>query len=140
MLITNFMIIIIPMLLVKYIVKVLQVPYQYMGAAIVFVAMVGAFSLNNTIFDVWVTAIFGVLGYLMIRYGYSTSALTLGMILGPMLERGLRQSLLMFQGDASLFLGRPIAIGLLITAAIAVVVPYVFSFLQYCRSRIGENS
>jgi TctA family transporter len=102
--------------------------------------MVGAFSLNNTIFDVWVTAIFGVLGYLMIRYGYSTSALTLGMILGPILERGLRQSLLMFQGDASLFLGRPIAIGLLITAAIAVVVPYVFSFLQYCRSRIGENS
>lgn len=140
MLITNLLIIIIPMLLVKYIVKVLQVPYQYMGAAIVFVAMVGAFSLNNRVFDVWVTAVFGVLGYLMIRYGYSTSALTLGMILGPMLERGLRQSLLMFQGDASLFLGRPIAVTLLVAAAIAITVPYFFSICRYCRSGTRENT
>lgn len=140
MLITNLLIIVVPMLLVKYIVKVLQVPYQYMGAAIVFVAMVGAFSLNNRLFDVWITACFGVLGYLMIRYGYSTSALTLGMVLGPMLERGLRQSLLMFQGDASMFFGRPIAMTLLATAVLAIVVPYIFSFFRYCRSSSVKNT
>lgn len=139
MLIANILIIFLPMILVKYIVKVLQVPYQYMGAGIMFVAMVGAFSLNNRIYDVWVTAAFGILGYLMIRYEYSASALTLGMVLGPMLERGLRQSIMMFSGDIGMFATRPIAMLLLAIAALVIIVPYGAVFYKWSLSKCNKS-
>jgi putative tricarboxylic transport membrane protein len=130
MLISNVMIIFIPIILIRYIVKILQVPYEYMGAVIIFVAMVGAFSLNNRIYDVWVTVIFGVLGYIMLRYEYSPAALTLGMILGPMLEKGVRQSLMMFGGDFTLFLERPIALAMLAVALMVIILPNLGLFFK----------
>ena len=140
MLVTNILIIFVPMLLVRYIVKVLQVPYEYMGAAIIFVAMVGAFSLNNRMLDVWITAIFGVMGYVLVRYEYSLSALTLGLVLGPLLERGFRHSMLMFEGDSSRFLTRPIAMGLLAVAAIVLVVPYIGMLHTWYASRCKKGA
>jgi putative tricarboxylic transport membrane protein len=111
-----------------------------MGAAIIFVAMVGAFSLNNRMYDVWITAIFGVMGYLLVRYGYSLSALTLGLVLGTMLEKGLRHSLLIFAGDASKFLTRPIAMSLLAVAAIVLIVPYISILYKWYGSRLAKGN
>ncbi len=140
MLLTNILIIFVPMLMVRYIVKVLQVPYEYMGAAIIFVAMVGAFSLNNRMLDVWITAIFGVMGFLLVRYEYSMSALTLGLVLGPMMERGLRHSLLMFGGDTSKILDRPVAMTLLTVAAIVLIVPYMTMMYGWYAARCKKGA
>ena len=140
MLITNVLIIFVPLILVRYIVKILQVPYEYMGAAIIFVAMVGAFSLNNRMYDVWITAIFGVMGYLLVRYEYSLSALTLGLVLGTMLEKGLRHSLLMFAGDSSKFFTRPIAMSLLAVAAIVLIVPYISMLYKWYAFRLAKGN
>lgn len=110
MLIVNILILFVPKYLIKYIVKVLQIPFKYMGVAIMFVAMIGAFAINNRIQDVWLTLIFGVVGFIMTKYQYSPAAMALGLILGPILEKNFRQMLLIYRGDYGQFFTRPIAV------------------------------
>ena len=116
MLIVNILILFVPKYLIKYIVKVLQIPFKYMGAAIMFVAIIGAFAINNRIQDVFLTLIFGLLGFVMTKFKYSPAAMALGLILGPILEKNFRQMLQINRGDLSLFFTRPIAMVMLAIA------------------------
>lgn len=120
MLIVNILILFVPKYLIKYIVKVLQVPFKYMGVAIMFVAMIGAFAINNRIQDVWLTLIFGLIGFLMTKYQYSPAAMALGLILGPILEKNFRQMLQIYRGEYSLFFSRPIAVVMTVIALILI--------------------
>lgn len=116
MLIVNILILFVPKYLIKYIVKVLQVPFKYMGVGIMFVAMIGAFAINNRIQDIWLTLIFGLLGFVMTKYQYSPAAMALGLILGPILEKNFRQMLQIYRGDYAQFFSRPIAVVMLAVA------------------------
>ena len=79
----------------------------------------------------WVTLIFGVIGYLMVRFDYPVAALALGLVLGPILESNLRRGLMLHDGDATVFLTRPLSAGLLL-AAVALL---IFSIWGSRRSR-----
>jgi TctA family transporter len=80
------------------------------------------YSTNNNTFDVWMVAIFGVVGYMFIKLGCEPAPLLLGLILGPMMEENLRRALLLSRGSWSVFVTRPISAGLLVAAALMVVI------------------
>ena len=100
----------------------LKVPYRLMFPAIVLFCCVGAFAINNSVVDVYVMLVCGVLGYFFIKVGVETAPLLLGMVLGPMLEENLRRAMMISGGDFSVFVTRPISAVLLGVAALLIVI------------------
>lgn len=104
-------------------VRALRVPYTILMALIVVFCITGAYAQNNKLWDVGQMLIFGVLGYLMRRLDFSPAALTLALVLGPLAERALRQSLIISDAGLLIFFTRPIAAALTLAALAAVAVP-----------------
>jgi TctA family transporter len=103
-------------------IKLLSVPYRWLFPAIVLFCSIGVYSTNNNTFDIWMVAIFGVIGYLFIKLGAEPAPLLLGFILGPMMEEYLRRALLLSRGDWSVFVTRPLSASLLAAAVVLLVV------------------
>jgi TctA family transporter len=101
-------------------VRLLRVPYDLLFPAILLFAAVGVLSLSNSVADVYLLALFGVLGYAFAKLGCEPAPLLLGYILGPMMEEYLRRALTLSRGDPSIFLLRPISAAMLFAAALAV--------------------
>ena len=118
----NLMLIILNLPLIGIWIKLLTVPYRFLYPAIVAFCGIGLFTLNNSSFDVYVGAAFGLMGYLFYKLGCETAPLILGFILGPMMEEYLRRALLMSHGDWSTFVTSPLSAGLLLAAVALVVV------------------
>jgi TctA family transporter len=118
----NLMLIILNLPLIGIWIKLLSIPYRWLFPAIVLFCAIGVYSTNNNTFDVWMVAIFGVVGYMFIKLGCEPAPLLLGLILGPMMEENLRRALLLSRGSWSVFVTRPISAGLLVAAALMVVI------------------
>jgi TctA family transporter len=118
----NLMLLVINLPLVGLWVKLLTVPYRFLFPAIVTFCCIGSYTLNNNAFDVYMTALFAVIGYAFYKLGTEPAPLLLSFILGPMMEENLRRALLLSRGDWSVFVTRPISAGLLIAAAILLIV------------------
>ena len=103
-------------------VKLLKIPYRFMYPAILVFCCIGVYTVNNTVFDVYVTACFGLIGYLFFKLGCEPPPLLLGFVLGPMMEENFRRALLLSRGDFTTFLTRPLSLGLLIASALLVVI------------------
>ncbi len=119
-------------------VKILRVPYRILFPLIILFCLIGAYSLKNTPFDMVVMLIFGVVGYLMRKFGYEGAPLLLAFVLGPMMEQALRQSLLISHGSFSIFFTRPISLAS-IGLAIFLLASYFLPFLRRKRMRIEEE-
>ncbi|MFN3304636.1 MAG: tripartite tricarboxylate transporter permease [Roseateles sp.] len=118
----NLMLIVLNLPLIGIWIKLLTVPYRFLFPAIVVFCCIGTYSLNNNNFDVFLTAGFALLGYVFYKLSCEPAPLLLGFILGPMMEENLRRALLLARGDWSTFLTRPLSAGLLIAAALMIVV------------------
>jgi putative tricarboxylic transport membrane protein len=118
----NLMLVVLNLPLIGIWIKLLTVPYRFLFPAIVTFCGIGLYTLNNNNFDVYVASIFAAVGYLFYKLGCEPAPLLLGFILGPMMEENLRRALLLSRGDWSTFLSRPLSAGLLIAAALMVVV------------------
>ncbi|MBL8278625.1 MAG: tripartite tricarboxylate transporter permease [Pelomonas sp.] len=118
----NLMLIVLNLPLIGIWIKLLTVPYRFLFPAIVVFCCIGTYSLNNNSFDVYMTAGFALLGYTFYKLSCEPAPLLLGFILGPMMEENLRRALLLARGDWSTFLTRPLSAGLLIAAALMIVV------------------
>src|SRR5512140_1151665 len=118
----NLMLVILNLPLIGMWIKLLTVPYRWLFPAIVLFCAVGVYSTNNNTFDVWMVAAFGVIGYLFVKLGMEPAPLLLGFILGPMMEENLRRALLLSRGNWSVLVTRPLSAGLLIAAALLVVI------------------
>ena len=118
MYIGNVMLLVLNLPLVGIWVQLLRVPYSYMGPMIMVLTLVGVFSVNNSVFDIWVMLGMGVFGYFARKVKFDLGPLLLAFVLGPIMERSLRQSLLMSDGSPGVFFVRPIA-GTLMGVAIA---------------------
>ena len=95
--------------LAKFFAKVALVPTEILTPVIVLLCLTGAYSINNSLFDVYVSVIVGLISYLMIKFDYSVIPVLLGLVLGPLAETNLRRSLLISHGDLFIFLKRPIS-------------------------------
>ena len=118
----NVLLVILNLPLIGIWVKLLQVPYRLLYPAILLFCCVGVYSINNNVFDVYVTALFGVLGWLFVKLECEPAPLLLGFILGPMMEENLRRALLLSRGDWSVFATRPISAVMLGMAAVLLLI------------------
>jgi putative tricarboxylic transport membrane protein len=109
----NVMLLILNLPLVGLWARLVKVPYAVMAPLILVFSVLGAFSVRNNLADVGMALVFGVLGYVMVRLGYPTAPLVLALILTPMLESALRQSLEMAHGSPLVFASRPLALTLI---------------------------
>ena len=89
-------------------VKLLKVPYRLLFPAIMAFSAIGIYSVNNSSFEIYLTALFGVIGFVWIKLGCSPAPMLLGFVLGPMMEEHLRRAMLMSKGDPSVFVTRQI--------------------------------
>ncbi len=113
----NGMLVILNLPLVGMWVQFLKIPYRLLFPGIALFCAVGAYSLNNAAFDVGLTAVFGFFGYYASRWGCEAAPLILGFVLGPLMEENLRRAMLISRGDPSVFVTRPISLGMLLVAA-----------------------
>ncbi len=125
MYIGNFMLLILNLPLISIWVQVLKVPYKILFPLILLFCLIGVYSVSNAIFDIYIMILFGVVGYLMKKFDYEAAPLVLAVVLGPLLENNLRKSLIMSQGDFSIFFTRPLSAVSLILALVLLVSPLI---------------
>lgn len=121
----NTMLLVLNLPLIGLWVKVLKVPYYLLYPLILLFCLIGAYSVGNNTGDVIVMLIFGIVGYLMKKFKYDAAPLVLAVVLGPMLEEAFRQSLMMSNGDFSIFVARPLSLGFLIVAFLLLLIPII---------------
>jgi putative tricarboxylic transport membrane protein len=117
----NLMLVVLNLPLVGVWIKLLTVPYRILFPAILFFCCIGVYSLSNSAVEVALTAGFGLLGFVFLMLRCEPAPLLLGFVLGPLMEENLRRSLLLSRGSMSIFLTRPLSLGLLIVSAVLVV-------------------
>ncbi len=121
----NFMLVVLNLPLIGLWVRVLRVPYYMLFPAIMAFSAIGVYSINSNVFDMYSVAVFGFIGYVFFKLGCEPAPLLLGFVLGPMLEEHLRRAMIISRGDPMIFLNRPISLGLLIVAVLALVIVFL---------------
>jgi TctA family transporter len=135
----NAMLIILNLPLIGMWIKLLSVPYRWLFPAIVLFCAIGVYSTNNNTFDIWMVAIFGVVGYTFIKLGMEPAPLLLGFILGPMMEENLRRALLLSRGDWSVFVTRGLSASLLAVAALLLLIVFLPSIKKKREEAFVED-
>jgi TctA family transporter len=118
----NAMLVILNLPLIGIWIKLLTVPYKFLFPAITLFCCIGVYTLNNNTFDVYMTAVFALVGYVFYKLSCEGAPLLLGFILGPMMEENLRRALLLSRGDWTAFVTRPLSAALLAAAALMIVI------------------
>ncbi len=126
----NMMLLILNLPLVGIFARIVRVAPKYLMPAVLVLCVIGAYGDNNNLFDVWVMLGAGVVGYLMRRYGYEPAPLVVGLVLGPVMERSLVQTLTISRGDPAGLIESPLCMVLWAAALIAVALPFLVGLLK----------
>ncbi len=137
MYIGNIMLLVLNLPLIGIWVKILKIPYEYLFPLILLFCLIGAFSLNNSVGEIGLMLFFGGVGYLMKKFDYEAAPLVLAMVLGPMMENALRQSLIMANGSAAIFFTRPISLGVVLLVLALLILP-MLPWVRKKREVIAE--
>jgi putative tricarboxylic transport membrane protein len=132
----NVMLLILNLPLAPAFASILRVPYSVLIPIIIGIALFGVYSVENNLFNVGITILFGAIGFAMRLYGYPPAPLVLALVLGPMLEKALRQSLQMSLGSPEIFVTRPVSAFILAFALLAVLFPMI----SWYRARRGART
>ncbi|MDN5303596.1 MAG: putative tricarboxylic transport rane protein [Fusobacteriaceae bacterium] len=124
MFIGNIFMLILGLIGIRFFSRIVEIPKNIIISLIIFLSIVGAFSLNNSMFDVFVAIGFGIIGYFMIKVEIPQSPIVLAIILGPMAETNLRKSILMYEGSYRFLYSRPITIFFIILTLISIFSVY----------------
>ena len=136
----NVVLLLLNLPLVGVFVSVLRIPYAYLYPLIIMFCIVGVYEVNHSIVDVWIMLIMGVIGYGLRKFDFDPAPLVLGLVIAPVFEQSLRQSLIMSNGNYLIFMDRPIALGLLAVSA-GLLAMSAYSFLarrKDWRDRLAE--
>jgi putative tricarboxylic transport membrane protein len=135
----NIMLLILNLPLIGMWVKVLKIPYGILCAIIMGFLILGSYSVSNSAFDILVMVIFGVIGYILRKLDFPLAPVVLTLILGPLMERSLKQSLEISQGSFLVFLKSPIAVVFLMLTALVLVLPSLKFFRRSKEVISGEE-
>ena len=123
MYIGNVLLLVLNLPLIGLWVKILKIPYPILFPLILLFCLIGAYSLNANVVEVGLMIFFGILGYLMKKFKYDGAPLVLAMVLGPLLDNSLRQSLLLSGGSAMIFFTRPICLAVFSAVIVILILP-----------------
>jgi putative tricarboxylic transport membrane protein len=138
----NLMLLLLNLPLVGLFVNVLRIPYAYLYALVIMFCIVGVYAVNHSLVDVWIMLAMGLLGYLMRKVGLDPAPLVLGLVISPIFEMSLRQSLIMSNGNWTIFFTRPIAVTLL-AVAFALLALALVTMLRHrrdWRAKLAESA
>jgi putative tricarboxylic transport membrane protein len=124
----NVMLLALNLPLVGIFVHLLRIPYGYLYPLIIMFCIIGVYEVSHSIVDVWIMLIMGVVGYLLKKFSFDPAPLVLGLVIAPIFEMSLRQSLIMSDGNWAIFMSRPIAGTLMVLAAIMLAMSAVSAF------------
>lgn len=131
MYIGNVLLLILNLPMVPLFASLLRVPYYVIYPVILILAVIGVYSLHETVFDLWLLFAFGVAGYFLRKLDFPAAPAVLGVVLGPLIETSLRQSLAISHGSWSIFVTRPISAVFVVALAAVFAVPA----LRYIKAR-----
>ncbi|KAB2911778.1 MAG: tripartite tricarboxylate transporter permease [Hyphomicrobiaceae bacterium] len=131
----NLVLLILNLPLVGLFVNMLRIPYAYLYPSILMFCVLGVYAVNESLIDVWVMTAMGALGYVLRKFEFEVAPIVLGLVLSPMLENALRQSLSMSSGSYAIFVNRPIAVTMLAIAAFLLLL----SFLPLLRRGVASS-
>jgi TctA family transporter len=117
----NALLVVLNLPLVGLWVRLLKIPYRWLFPSIIMFCAVGNYSLNNSPMDVYMCALFGILGYTLVKLECEPAPLILGYVLGPLMEENLRRALLISRGDPSVFFTRPISLGFMVASILILL-------------------
>jgi putative tricarboxylic transport membrane protein len=118
----NIVLLILNLPLVGVFVNILRIPYAYLYPAILVFCVLGVYAVNSSVVDVWIMLVMGVIGYVFRKLQFDVAPIVLGLILSPMLELSLRQSLAMSAGSYAILIERPIAATMFAAVILLLVV------------------
>ena len=133
----NLMLVVLNLPLIGLWVRLLRVPYRLLFPAIMAFSAIGIYSVNNSPFEIYLTAVFGIVGFIWMKLGFNMAPMLLGFVLGPMMEENLRRSLLTSRGDPTVFFTRPISLAFIIATVLILIVMIVPAVRQR-RAAIAE--
>ena len=139
MYIGNVMLVILNLPLIGMWVSLLRVPYKLLMPLIMIISAVGVYATDNNIFDVWIMFAFGVIGYAMRKLDFHPAPAVLGLVLGPMVERSLRQALTMSHGSLDIFFTSPISAILILLAMLSLFTPVVRSIWRKAGAPVMQT-
>src|SRR5512135_3562942 len=131
----NAMLLVLNLPLISVWVQILKVPYRTLFPLILLFCFIGAYSISANVFDLYVMLIFGGMGYVLRKMNYECAPLVLAFVLGPMMEKNLRQALILFDGNLSVFVTRPISLAALVISVV-LLLSAVIPFVQKKRTRV----
>ena len=134
----NLMLVVINLPLIGIWVQLLKVPYRFLYLAILLFCAIGVYTVNNSYSAVIIAAFFGVVGFVLMRLECEPAPMILGFVLGPLMEENLRRAMKISGGDPMIFLNRPISLGLLIVAALLLVI-LVLPFIRGKREEVFQG-
>jgi putative tricarboxylic transport membrane protein len=117
----NLMLVLLNLPLVGLWASMLRVPYRLLFPAIMAFSAIGIYSVNTSAMEIYLAALFGVLGFVWMKLGFSPTPMLLGFVLGPMMEENLRRAMLMARGDVSVFVTRPISLAFMVATALILI-------------------
>jgi putative tricarboxylic transport membrane protein len=131
----NIMLLILNLPLIRLWVEILRIPYRILYPLIILFCLIGVYAINNNVYDIVKMIFFGFAGYVFKKMDYEPAPLLIAFVLAPMLERALRQSIIMSRGSLFIFLSRPISSLILLVALIILLYPLI-SFLGKKRKKL----
>src|SRR5690349_4735180 len=135
----NLMLVILNLPLIGLWVSLLKVPYRVLFPCIMAFSAIGIYSVNNSAFDIYMTAIFGIIGFIWVKLECPPAPFLLGFVLGPLMEENLRRALLISRGDPTVFFTRPISLGFMITTALIVIIMWMPAIKQRREALTAEQ-
>jgi putative tricarboxylic transport membrane protein len=139
MYIGNVMLLVLNLPLIGLWVKVLKLPYPILFPLILLMCLIGTYTLNGSLVEMVIMILFGVIGYLLKKFGYETAPLILALVIGSMLEPALRRSLIMSNGSFGIFFTRPISLVLIVATVVFLVSPLVWKVMGKRRMIMAED-
>jgi TctA family transporter len=136
----NFFLVVLNLPLIGLWVRMIMVPYQLLYPAILVFCGIGVFSLNNSEFDIYLMALFGLLGYVFVKLGCEPAPMLLAFILGPLMEEYLRRAMLISRGNPLVFVQRPISATLLALSVLAMCAVLIPTFSKTREEAFREES
>jgi putative tricarboxylic transport membrane protein len=133
MYIGNAMLLLLNLPLIGLWVRILKIPYAYLFSSIILFCLVGSYTINNSLTDMYVMILFGIVGYLMNKFDYEPVPLILALVLGPMMENAFRRSMILSDGSFLIFFTRPIS-GILLALVLFMLISPLFM-----KKRLAED-
>ncbi|MEM7737030.1 MAG: tripartite tricarboxylate transporter permease [Deinococcota bacterium] len=130
MYIGNIMLLVLNLPLVGMFVRILQVPQWFLLPAVAGISFIAVYAVNNSVFDLILMTIFGVIGYAMRKTGFPLAPVILGLVLGPLMESNLRRALNLSQGDWRYLVSSPLSIAIWVLVVVSLLLPFVMVRIQ----------